>query len=98
NWQAWQQRANRYRIVVGQPGWVTKIALACMALVIAVPLILLVLAAIFIGVVVFVALAIIAKLVQMMQALLAGTAAGQPDASINDMPDDGRRNVRVIRR
>ena len=82
-----------YRRVSTQPGWVVRAALFAMVLIVAVPLALFVLAALFMGVVVFVLLSLVVRIVWFVQDLLGrGKRVLRPSTY-----SDGRRNVRVIR-
>ncbi len=85
-WGPWYQRVER------QPGWVTRVAVTAAVLVVVVPLTLLALAAIVVGLVLFITLGLIAQVIAMVRALLTGgSTARAPQA-----PEQGRRNVRVI--
>ncbi len=95
NWQSWQIHLNRLRVMGGQPSWVTRIALLCAGVIIAIPLLVLVLAALVVGAGVFVVLAGVAAGMTMIRSLLSSTPAMHTS---NGMNDDGRQNVRVIRR
>ena len=75
----WYERLDR------SPGWVNRIAVTAAVLTVVLPLVLLALAALVVGVIVFTLLSIVARLL----ALLAGGGAAVPD---------GRVNVRVVRR
>jgi len=83
----WFLRANQ------RHGWVTACALTAGALVVTVPLLLLVFAAILVGLVVFVTLATIVRIITGIRTLWAGQGQHRPPWS-----NDGRRNVRVIHR
>jgi hypothetical protein len=80
------------RKVEGQPSWVTKAALTATVLVVAVPVVLLTLAAIVVGVAVFALLGLAAMGIGAVRQIFAG-----PHVPSEPM-DDGRRNVRVMRR
>jgi hypothetical protein len=71
------------------PGWVLLPALAAAGLVLAIPLLLLTLAALLVGLLVLVPLALAARILG---------AAGRFRDMVGLRHDDGRRNVRVIRR
>lgn len=95
NWQAWQIHLNRLRAANSQPSWVVRVAAICAAAVIIIPLALLALAALIVGALVFAALALLASGITIIRSLLTNAASiHTPHAS----DDDGRRNVRVIRR
>ncbi len=81
-----------YARVERRPGWVAGIAMAAAAVVILVPLLLLTVAAIFVGVVVFVTLGAIVWAVALVRSLIAQVTLGTRGRG------DGRQNVRVIRR
>ena len=75
---------------VSQPSWVTRLALIAMVLVVVVPLAMLALAGLAVGLVVFVTLGLVARVVMMVRSALGRlrpTGRG-----------DGRNNVRVIDR
>ncbi len=73
-----------------QPGWVTQFAVLAMVLVVAIPLALIALAAILVGMMVFVVLSLIARLLRGLQVL-----TGTKPSSVAQ-PEGGRRNVRII--
>ena len=77
------------------PGWVYKAALSAAVLVVFVPIVLLVLAALLAGVIVFVILAIVARLILACKRLARRALGGGRPASSPFWVDDGRRNVRV---
>jgi hypothetical protein len=86
------QGLNRlFERATGRPGWVAKASLIAAGLVVAVPLVLLALAGLIVGIVVFVTLGLIAQIIMSVGLLLDGLFKS-PAAS------DGRRNVRVIDR
>ncbi len=80
-----------YRRVVGRPSWVTKWALIAAAIVVLVPLMLLALAGLVIGTVVFVLLGLIAQVITFVRSGLHSLSGGGSTST-------GRRNVRVIHR
>ena len=71
------------------PGWVKKCALAAAVLMVVVPLVILTVAALTVGIVVFVALAAI---------VTVGLIIRRMFSRLRPPTDDGRRNVRVIHR
>lgn len=75
----------RYR---SRPSWVVRGALVAAVLVVVVPLVLLTLAAVIVGMLVFAALSLVASIGN----LFGGGRDVKPSG------DDGRRNVRVIQR
>jgi uncharacterized BrkB/YihY/UPF0761 family membrane protein len=77
--------------VTGRPGWVGKASLLAAGLVVVVPLVLLALAGLIVGIVVFVTLGLIAQIIMSVGMLLDGLFKS-PTGS------DGRHNVRVIDR
>lgn len=77
--------------VTGRPGWVAKASLLAAGLVVVVPLVLLALAGLIVGIVVFVTLGLIAQIILSTGMLLDGLFKGSGGS-------DGRRNVRVIDR
>lgn len=77
-----------YTRIRQQPGWVTRTAIIMAILVAVVPLLLLTLAAIFVGLTCLLVLGLIAQIARFFSGLFGG---GRPH-------DDGRRNVRVIER
>jgi len=79
----WVQRIDR------QPGWITKAAIIAALLAFVLPLALLTLAAVMVGVVIFLTFALIATGLAAVARFWAGLT-GRLGA------DDGRRNVRVI--
>jgi hypothetical protein len=79
-----------YTRVSSQPGWVIKTAMGVALLVVVVPVVLLTLAAVFVGVTCLLALSLVAAIVRGVSGLF------QP-ATLKSQ-DDGRRNVRVIHR
>jgi len=80
----WAQR------VQGQPGWVVRSAALAMVLVVVVPVVLLAAAAIFVGALVFFALSLVAGILRSLNAVFSRGSRSSP------VPDQGRRNVRVI--
>ncbi len=90
----WYERVQR------QPGWVVKLALTATVLVVVVPIVVLTLAALVVGLVVFT----IAGLVAVGMRVLGGGVGNlfafgrRSRSSSPGALDDGRRNVRVLRR
>jgi len=85
-----------YRAVESKPSWVLRAAVTCAALVFAVPLILLVAAALLVGVAVFVVLGLAIKLMNTADRMF-GRTGDHIDHPAPPPPDPGRENVRVIR-
>lgn len=83
---------HRYDRIQRQPSWVLKLALVAAVLVIVVPLLILTFAAILIGVVVFT----IGSLVASGLRVISDLFTRRPTSPVQF--DDGRRNVRIIRR
>ncbi|MEE9211400.1 MAG: hypothetical protein V3U29_01980 [Phycisphaeraceae bacterium] len=83
-----------YHRIERQPGWVSRIAVTAAVLVVVVPLVLLALAAITVGLVVFVTLGLIAQLVVMVRGVFV--RGGMPSVA-SGASGGGRRNVRVLR-
>ncbi len=82
--------AGVWRAAASQPGWITRIALMTFLLVVGLPILLLVMAAILIAAVVFAGLALLNGVVARVRGMRGGRGAlGRRD---------GRANVRVIRR
>jgi len=88
----WKQRVRDdprfggyYRVVADRPSWVTRAALMAVVLVVVVPLVLLTLAAVLVGVVVFTVL-------RLLTGAVPRTTRQPPQAS-----EPGRENVRIIR-
>ena len=97
--QAWRvyvrdhpQYGRWYQRVEGRPGWVWKSAITAAVLIIIIPLVLLSLAAILVGVLVFLVLGLIASILRLFQ---PGNRSGQPPMSPRSA-DDGRENVRIM--
>jgi len=84
---------NLFERATGRPGWVAKASLIAAGLVVAVPLVLLALAGLIVGIVVFVTLGLIAQIIMSVGLLIDGLF--KPAAGSGA---DGRRNVRVIDR
>lgn len=84
--RAWHTRVSR------QPGWVIGVTVAAIVLVFVIPLALLAMAALLVGTLVFLVAAAIAKLSAIVTGLLGGEVR-EPYPT-----EDGRENVRVIRR
>ena len=82
---------SRLRYALSQPGWVTKWALAAAAVVVVVPLAMLALAGLVVGLVVFVTIGLLARVVAIVRTAFGGL---WPNSSRRD----GRDNVRVIDR
>lgn len=78
-----------------QPSWVVKLALAATVLVIVVPLALLTLAAVFVGLAVFILAGFIVSGGRVLSDLFSGRGRG---GGTTVHVDDGRRNVRILRR
>ena len=78
-----QQASSAYRTFNAQPSWVTRTTLLVIFLIVAVPIAMLIAAALIAGAIVFIALMLINTVIRKIRTLLTG--------------DDGRRNVRVIR-
>ncbi len=85
NWQGNPVYSRWQHGLGGRPAWVTRAALTAGMLVIVVPLVLLTLAALLVGTLVFAVLSAVAWLI--------GQFSG-----VGPRSDDGRRNVRVIER
>ncbi|MCC6681152.1 MAG: hypothetical protein IT445_09670 [Phycisphaeraceae bacterium] len=85
NWQGNPVYNRWQRGIGGRPAWVTRAALTAGVLVIVVPLVLLTLAAVLVGALVFATLSAVAWLL--------GQFSG-----VGPRADDGRRNVRIIER
>jgi len=79
-----------FNYVIGQPNWVAKWALIATVAVIVVPLMVLAIAGLAVGLVVFVALALIVRIAVIIRTVFDGLWPGSRS--------DGRRNVRVIDR
>ena len=79
-----------YQRVESKPGWVWKAAITATLLVIVVPLILLTLAAVLVGVLVFACLGLVAAVMKLI------TGGLSPRDPRTPSPHDGRQNVRVI--
>ncbi|GAB4192357.1 MAG: hypothetical protein Kow00105_06430 [Phycisphaeraceae bacterium] len=97
SWQVWIEEEVHRRYpgagvwvtrISRQPSWVTRTAVLLAVLVVVIPVLLLTLAAVLVGVVALIVLGGIARLLN--------TVANLPGG--NRKKDDGRRNVRVIRR
>jgi len=84
-----------YRVVADRPSWVTRAAVIAVVLVVVVPLVLLTLAAVLVGAVVFTVLGAAAWLLHRIR-LLTG-AVPQPDRSPPASTEGDRENVRIIR-
>lgn len=82
---AWYQRIER------RPGWVWKATVLTAVIVFAIPVMLLVLAAMLAAGVVFTVLSLVLSGVAFLRRLMTGGGTSWPPAS----RDDGRRNVRV---
>jgi len=82
-----------YTRVRSQPGWVVKTAIGVALLVVVVPIVLLTLAAVFVGLVCMLALSLVAAVVRGVSELFKPGTPGSLKSQ-----DDGRRNVRVIDR
>lgn len=81
-----------YARIERRPSWVAQIALIAAALVVVVPIVLLAMAAVVVGLAVFIVLGLVAQLAIMIRLGWARiTSAGL------DFPNRNRRNVRVIR-
>lgn len=72
-----------------QPGWITKTAIAVALLVVVVPIVLLTLAAVFVGAICFLILGLAARAAAFISGLFNGSHRKR---------DDGRRNVQIIDR
>ena len=82
-----------YTSVRRQPNWAIKAALAAATLVVVVPIVILTLAAVLTGMVVFSFLALVAGGLRSIRSLFDFSEPSAPAPR-----DDGRRNVRVIQR
>jgi len=93
HWQIYMDRVSgwstRYERVRRYPRWVTGPAMVAVALVVVLPLAVLALAGFLVGIVVFSLLAVVASVFS----AIAGVWN-----TLTRRTDDGRRNVRVIRR
>ena len=76
-----------YRRVEGRPGWVWKAAVTAALLVVVIPLVLISLAALLVGALVFIVLGVIASILRLFQ---------PTDRTPAGPPSDGRENVRII--
>jgi len=98
----WKQRVRDdprfggyYRVVADRPSWVTRAALMAVVLVVVVPLVLLTLAAVLVGAVVFTVLGALAwglHRIRLLTGAVPRTTRQPPQAS-----EPGRENVRIIR-
>ncbi len=98
----WKQRVRDdprfggyYRVVADRPSWVTRAAVAAIVLVIVVPVVLLTLAAVLVGLVVFTVLGAVAWGLQRLRELTG--AVPRPTPSPPSTREAPRENVRVIR-
>ena len=78
-----------YRRVQGRPGWIWKATIAAAVVVFAIPVILLVLAALLAAAMVFTILSLVFAGLRLLRRLMPGAGGGPVQR------DDGRRNVRV---
>ncbi len=76
-----------YTRISRQPGWVTRTAVFMALLIVVVPVVVLTLAAVFVGLACLLVLGLIARVGRFITGLLGGSAKPR---------NDGRRNVRVI--
>lgn len=83
-----------YASVNRRPGWVTRTAVLAAVLVVVVPLLLLALAAVFVGLFVFVTLGLVGQVVAVVSDGWARATSGTQAL----WGRQGRRNVRVVRR
>jgi len=81
----WYQKLER------QPSWVTKAAILAAVLMVGLPLALIAITALIVGLAVFTVLSLVSAGVATLRELFSGGGRRPP-------ADDGRRNVRVIRR
>ncbi len=95
---AWRVHINRYPTlerwytrVDRRPGWVVQLALLAAVFVVVVPLLMLVAAAVFVGLLVFVALSAIVR-------IMAVVSDGWRRITGHRNASGGRQNVRVVRR
>ncbi len=97
SWQVWFEEEIHRRYpdagmwvtrISRQPGWVTRTAILLALLVVVVPIVLLTLTAILVSIVTFIVLGTIARFLDLIANLFSGIRRRE----------DGRRNVRVIRR
>jgi hypothetical protein len=98
----WKQRVRDdprfggyYRVVADRPSWVTRAAIFAVVLVVVVPLVLLTLAAVLVGAVVFTVLGAVAWVLHRIR-LLTG-AVPRPERRTPASTEGDRENVRVIR-
>ena len=82
-----------YEPIERQQGWVTKAAVAAVLLVVIVPVLLLTLAALLVGVFVFVTLSLVSGTFRAIGSLFGGGGRG---VSRQSEEEPGRENVRVI--
>ena len=85
----WQHRIEQ------KPSWVIRSAFLAAVLVVVVPLLLLFAAAMVVGIVLFVTLGLVAGIMGVFQRLWSSLSH---DSSVSYLPNEGRENVRVIRR
>jgi len=85
-----------YRAVESKPSWVTRAALCCATLVIVLPLLAIVAAALLVGVTVFVVLGLAVRLMHTADRMF-GRTGSSADPPAPPPPDPDRENVRVIR-
>lgn len=94
-WILWLNRARQ------QPSWTTKAALVCAAAIIVLPLLALALAALVVGAAIFLVLGGVLAGIRVLQNAWAGLFSMSSHTNSMHMPtdpDEGRQNVRVIRR
>lgn len=94
-WILWMNRARQ------QPSWTTKLALVCAAVVVVLPLLALALAAIVVGAAVFLVLGSVLAGLNVLRNFFGGLTNFNTNANTmpaQSDPDQGRQNVRVIRR
>ena len=85
----WQHRIEQ------NPSWVTRTAFLAAVLVVVVPLLLLFTAAVIVGIVLFVTLGLVAGIIGFFRRILSNLRL---DGRGSYIPNEGRENVRVIRR
>ncbi|MCC6579674.1 MAG: hypothetical protein IT440_04475 [Phycisphaeraceae bacterium] len=93
NWQ-WSQGRLHQRMprIGGLPSWVTCVAVLAALVVIVLPMLALILAAVLVGAIVMALLSLVALVIRIARDLWRGLTGGW------STDDDGRRNVRVLPR
>jgi len=92
-WRILLQQNPRFRSMHAQlgqhPAWVVRTAILCAVITLAIPMIVIIAAAMLVGLVVFVVLSLIAKLMSLLGLSPTAEAPGEPTVDL-------RRNVRIV--